>query len=241
MIILPEDLYSFHYCPYLYFNKTKKSIYNYQRTFLEENIVKAIRLSEESCLLKGSEVNTQKIIRKWDSFWWEEATINSISLKEADELSIIAANFFSQYCKFDISGYMFPTIGSNLLVQKELFSDMYLNCYIDIYKIDLLQKEKNSIIIKFGNQKLTKRQVVSSIETKSIVYSLFEDQENIRFIYVFLKEKNKIDMISAFFRKEDILQIEKSLEYILSGIKHNIQTVNDYNCEECKQCKAFKY
>ena len=134
MLLTPLDIAAFHYCPYLFFNKKKESFFKKDSNLLEKNVIRAIKLAEESCVRVGSEVNPSKIIRKWDGFWWEEAISKELSISEADKYSIKAATIVSDYCKYDVSGYMYPVVGKDIYIQKEITKDIILHSSIDVLK-----------------------------------------------------------------------------------------------------------
>lgn len=241
MKLTPKDIASFHYCPYMFFNKKKKSIFNDDLNLYEKSIIRAIKLSEESCILKGSEVNPQKIIRQWDKFWWEKAISVGLKLKEAEQYSIKAASVFMEYCKYDISGYMYPSVGKDILCQKEVDSRNTIYSSIDLLKVNLNIKETNSVLIKFGNMDIGHRELFSNLETQIIVNSFFDKQELINFIYIKINEKEKFKITSINIRREELLKINKTVKYLIYGIKEKVETINYWNCKECGQCRNFKF
>lgn len=242
MILTSEDIFKFNFCSYLYWHKKLPDNISPELTLFESKIIEAITLAEEHSILKNSDLNTRKILRKWDYIWWPAATKEKLSMKEADNLSLKAASIFNDYCKYDISEVFYPTVAANITLSKEISQKSILQDKINVIKTNLNSKKKSLVLLDFGNKDLSARQLTIDLRVHSKVY-LFSDgnEDEIIYTYVYIDSKrNKTKLTSVIFRAEDIKIIEKNIKYIEYGILNKIDFLNQWNCEICKQCHLFK-
>lgn len=242
MILTPIDIFKFNFCPYLYRNKTLPEKIESPFTIFEETVANSIIAAEESSILKNSDLNTRKILRKWDYLWYPLATKNNISIKEADKFSIKAASIFTDYCKYDISDIFYPTIATNVKLEKELNRNSFLKSKLKIIKTNLKSKKKSLVLLNFGNKRQTTRELALDLRVQSSVYLLSDNKEDeITYIYIYIDSLNdKTDITSLVFRSKDMENIKININYIEAGIQNKIIFMNKWNCEVCRKCNLFK-
>jgi hypothetical protein len=239
MNLNPLDIACYIYCPVLQEKGNTEKVANHL-TFLEENLRNAFIDAERNACIKDSIVTPRKLLSSWDKIWWPAVAANGgISMKEANKLSLTASSKFADYCKYDISDWMFPTAGVKAESQIKINRSI-LKATADVIKVDL-NGEKNTILINFNRKNLSLRGAAHDPAIKTIAYAFYSGKgETITHIAIDLDEtSNKIKMITSTFRPEDMEGIRKMLYHVESGISSGIPYVNPYMCKECKLCQDF--
>lgn len=242
----PEDFSSFAYCPYLKSKTQSTSSIEEMNTF-ERCVTKAIKETESNCLLSGGDIVPRKILRRWDNIWWPEVTKNNIDFEDAQKQSIKASKIFADYCKYDISGYMYPTAGVDIESQVSLGHHI-LRAKTDIIKVDLTIKNRNIVLVNFTNKRLSARDMALDIGIQSIIYAFCDKmnlvlgpKENISYTSISINSRNdNLSISTVVFRKENLKSIEKTMKHIEHGIYKGVDYMNRWNCEVCRKCQIFK-
>lgn len=239
MLITPTDISKFAYCPFGWNNKLSLPIEYRRFNIFQSSIVQSILEAEESCLLKESDINPRKILRKWDSLWWEKAGKNNISIKDAEKLSIDASLLFSDYCKYDITDYHYPTVGINIIREKYIESSI-VKAKADLIKVNLAAKKRNFTIVSFGNKKISPEELYLNPYVWTIINTFSLGNEDITYSYFGILDKQKtFYSTSIIFRVEEIKRINKYIKFFIGGIKKNIDYRNLTKCKECNQCQIL--
>jgi hypothetical protein len=240
MRLTSKDFEVFSFCPYLWANKIKKIPLAEKFSPLEETVIQTIKKTELSCLLKDSEVTNRKLLRQWDNTWWPNAIKNKISLKEAQDISVRAAKIFTDYCKYEFTDLFHPTAGVDIEKEIQIGRSIVSN-HIDLLKIDLNIKEKNLIIIEFGKETKTPKELALNLNLLSKIYSFYDSHKVIKLIYMIIdSKKQKVKSKTILYRKEDFFRIKKTLNFIESGINKKVSYMNSYNCWRCNYCQVLK-
>jgi hypothetical protein len=240
--LIPEDISAFVFCPYL--QQTHKQESRLDRLSLfEQCIVETIQKTEQDCLLQNSDITPRKLLRRWDNIWWPITAKNKIDFKYSQTISISASNIFSDYCKYDISGYMYPTIGIGIESTLDLGHHI-LFAQADILKVNLTIKNKNIVILNFCNTKSITNEIVVDQGIQSVICSFAKNilpDGTINYTNVYInKNTSKLDITTAVFRQNDIDKIYKNIKYIEEGIYKGINYMNKWNCKECNKCQKFR-
>lgn len=237
MRITSTDIAKFQYCPYGMINNLTLPVEYRKLNLFQLSVIKSILAAEKSCLIKDTPLNLRKILRKWDSIWWEDAAKNEIPIDKIQDLSVTASKIFNDYLKYEVTDFLYPTIAVNLIKEKEINKHTLIG-KADLLKVNLSEKKKNFTIVSFGNKKISAEELFLNPYVWSTIYSMFFNrEENIRFVYFgLLENKDKFYSTSIYFRKEEIANLEKYIKYIISGIEKKIDFMNYTKCEECKQC-----
>jgi len=239
MYLNPLDIACYVYCPVLQSKKRTDKI-TPKLTFLEENIRKAFIEGERNACLKDSLVSPRKLLSAWDKIWWPSiSNRKDISMKEAEKLSLKASYLFSDYCKYDLSDWDFPTAG--VQVENEIkIGRSIIKTNVDVVKVDL-NKDINTVLVNFNRKGLSLRESAMDIAIKTIAYSFYSGRgETITHMSVDVDEnKDNVKITTSTFRPESMEAIRKMLYHIERGISSGIRYVNPYMCQECKICQDF--
>ena len=210
-------------------------------TIFESCIRKAIIAGEENALLKDSIVEPRKLIRAWDTFWWPAVAKYQIPIEEAKKKTIDATAKFVDYCKYDFSDYLWPTVGTNIESNIYIGSST-LKASADIIKVNLESSKPNTVIVNLNRKRISNREASFDAEIRAICYAFYSGKgETITHICLDLDEKNKkIKPIMSTFDHNDMEQTRKMLYHIESGIRKNVLYMNSPACKECNVCPEFK-
>ena len=234
------DIARYLYCPLLP-KRLDYLIYSKQSLF-ENNIGESIKKAEQNCLLKESEINPRKIMKAWDSVWWPNCAKNKISFKDAQKYTIKAGIYFTDYCKYDISDILYPTIAVDVNLQTRI-NQSILHTHIDLIKVDLTIKEKNILLIDFSKKDMSTSDTALDPGIASTAMSFYRGSgEIIRYILVQIDDKNKkLFMTSSIFRPNQIENIRKMVFNVENNIRRGVSYGDRWKCKECKACPSFKY
>jgi hypothetical protein len=203
-------------------------------------VIESIIETEKRCLLSDSEITPRKILRSWDKVWWPAAIENNIPPNEIKNKSLKASRIFTDYCKYDISGYMFPTVGTHITNQVGV-GNSTLHSGVDIIKVNMNYTYRNINLVDFSMREMTEREIAIDTYIAAKAYSFYSHKEE-TVTYTHIKPlKDKLFMSSAIFRPDQMIQIEKMIKHVVSGIESNIRYMNRWNCKECKLCRNFKF
>lgn len=238
MYLIPNDIACYMYCPLLY-SKRKHNKVIPPLGFFEEKLRDAFVLAEEVSCLKDSIVNSRRLHASWDKIWWPAAAKQKIKMKEADELSLKASRKFTDYCKYDISDWFFPTAGVDIEVEKHVNSAV-LKASVDVVKVDLNQR-KNTVLINFTNRSLSLGMAAIDPIARATAYAFYSGRgETITYISVNINSKiPNVEITTSTFRPESMDDIRKMLSHVQRGIASSSFYPSPYKCKECKQCQIF--
>jgi hypothetical protein len=234
-----DDIASYVFCPVLQ-EKKRYDIIIPKLTFAEHCIREAFIDGERNACLKDSVVTPRKLMRAWEGIWWPAATEKKLSMEEANEVSLRASCQFSDYCKYDMSDWDFPTVG--VAVESEIkLGPVTLCVSADVVKADLSGKKPCTVVVNFSSRKLSLRQASIDPAIKAAVYAFYGDRdENVAHILVDINERSdKIKAVVSIFRPEDMKHIRAMLEHVARGIYSRNYYHNPGLCKECKVCQDF--
>lgn len=240
MRITPADILYYTYCPYLLEKDPGKTKLIERMDLFNTCLVKSIVDAEKRCLMSDSELTPRKLVRSWDKIWWPEAVSNGIPLDKTEKESVRASRFMSDYCKYDISGYMFPTVATSITTQRTV-GTCTLHSGVDMIKVDLNNSKKNLVLVDFSLREMSERELAIDTYNMAKAYSFYSGRgETVTYTHI-RPGKNKLHVSSAIFRPEQMKQIDTMVKHVVSGISKNIRYMNRWNCQECKLCPNFKY
>jgi len=239
MIISPLDISRYIYCPLL--PKGADEVVYSKNSFFELCIGEAIIKTEQTCLIKGNDINSRKIMNSWDSIWWPACPGQNISFKEAQDKTIKASLFFLDYCKYDFIDYSCPTVATDINAEINVGQSI-LKAHVDIMKVDLRIKEKNIMLIDFKKKNMSTIDVAMDpgIGATALAFSRNKN-EIIQYVIVEINESNKkLFITQAIFRPEQLQNTYKMICSVEENIRKKINYGDRWKCQECKQCPSFK-
>jgi len=241
MYLNPLDIACYVYCPVLQ-QKRKPEIIAPKLTFTEKNLREAFIEAERNACLKDSIVSPRKLLSAWDKIWWPAvAEQGSLSMKEANKISLQASFKFTDYCKYDISDWMFPTAGVE--AQSEIrIGQSILQATADIVKVDLNKNNNiNTVLINLNRKGLSLKSAATDPAIKAIAYAFYSGRgETITHISIDVSEDQKnIKVTTSTFRPEAMEGIRKMLYHVECGIRSGVYHINPYQCQECNVCQNF--
>ncbi len=242
MILTPEDFACFIYCPKTLETQVYKQKVVPSLTYFEDKVRLAIIEAERNILLKDGELNIKKMHQAWDKIWWPAIPSSKISLPKAEELTIKAGIKLSDYCKYDISDYLYPTAGVDLHSEISIGSSI-LKTQIDLIKVNLKTKKKNILLVDMSRKKLSTREMVLDPAIRAKAYSFYSgEKESVSYACIDLNEKeNKLTVSTVVFRAQEMEKIKKMLFHIERGIRKGVFYMNRWQCKECQICQNFKF
>jgi len=165
----PLDVATYAYCPILFKNK---KFYNIEPklTLTERTIKETIINGEGNACLKDSVVDNRKLMRVWEKIWWPRAAKENISILEAETISIKAIRKLSDYCKYEITDWLFPTAGVEVESSIKI-NNLILKAKANIVKVDLESKKINKVLITIGKRDLSISEAAIDPFIKALVYS----------------------------------------------------------------------
>lgn len=240
MQLTPTDIARFLYCPLLP-RKYDHLVYK-PLTMFESCVGEAIKEAERACLINDTEINPRKINKAWDITWWPTCTSHGISFKEAQERTVEAGPYFLDYCKYDISDFLHPTVAVNVNTQVPIGQSI-LHTHIDLIKVDLTMNEKNMILIDFTKKDIRTSDVGLDPGIAATATSFYQGEgEVIKYVLVEVDENNKkLFITTAVFRPSDIKNIRKMIFYVENSIRKGVSYGDRWKCKECQACQSFKY
>jgi hypothetical protein len=238
--LTPHDIASYIYCPLIYKEK-RYGVTAKPLTFFESCVRAALVEGERNAVLKDSVVTPKKLLRAWDKTWWPAAAERNLPMKEANDVTLKAAMKLTDYCKYDISDYSYPTASVNAGVRLSLGRHT-LTATADVVKINLNIPEINTILVNFTNRQLNPRASAFDPVVRATAYAFYRGKgETVSHIYVSINEElERLAVISSTFYPEDMEGIRKMLYHVEQGISTGALYMNPFLCEECNQCKNIK-
>ena len=236
MYLTPDDIASYVFCPLSYKKQVKISN---KLTFLEKCIRQTFIAGEQAACLKDSIVTPKKFMQEWDKIWWPAVAANrDLKMKRAEELTVKASYKFTDYCKYDVSDWMYPTLGTS--VENDIrIGDSILRVSNDVVKINLHKKNNNVVLVNF-NKGLMHKNTAFDPAIQARAYAMHKNADVIIHINVDISNKQDgVRLITSTFRKKDIDTIRKMLYYVEYGIRMKNFHANPYKCEECGECQVF--
>jgi len=234
-----DDIASYVFCPVLQ-EKKRYDIIMPKLTSTEQYVRRAIIEGERNACLKDSVVTPRKLMRAWEGIWWPAAAEKKLSMEEANEISLHASYQFSDYCKYDMSGWEFPTVGTEVASEIKL-GPVTLAVSADIVKADLSGKKPCTVLVSLSSRKLSLRQASIDPAIKAIAYAFYSGrEENVAHILVDIDQRSdKIKAVVSMFRPDDMNHIRAMLEHVAHGIYSRNYYHNPGLCKECKVCQDF--
>jgi hypothetical protein len=204
---------------------------------LRDSFIKA----EEDAIYKNTIVSTRRLTLAWDKVWWPATVKNNMKMTEAEKYTIKAAKSFIEYCSYEMTDHMWPSIGAGIVSEVRIGNSV-LRSEADILKINLEDKNKNTVIVSFTNRELSVRDAAFDNMIKATIYPFYSHKkETIVHININISEsKNKMTTRISRYLPEDIVEIEKMLLYAENGIRKEVKYMNSFACKECKVCPEFK-
>jgi len=240
MKLTPIDIATFTFCPILYY-KGKSSRYFPRMNMYEECMKEAFVKAEEDAILKDTIVSTKRLTSAWDKIWWPKAAANGIKMSDSEKITLKAAKRFIEYCKYEITDHLWPSIGTDVLSEVRIGSSV-LSSRANIIKVDLENKKRNTVIVDFTNRDLSVRDAAFDTYIKCTLYPFYSGRgEDMIYINVNISEaKEKLSTRFAKFTSEDMHDIGKMISYAEEGIRRRIKYMNSFSCKDCKVCPEFK-
>lgn len=238
MRISPHDIACFLYCPILFSKGMRpwKTL-----SVIEASLKKSFIEAERRVALKDSIVTARKLNTAWDSIWWPKAAELGLTSEQGNKVAIRAAIKLSDYCKYNITDWLYPTMGVEIDSQVKI-GQCTLTARADLIKADLDSNRKTTILISFDNRDLTAREAVLDPIIRTTAYAFYRDRgEIITHIHVNLRDGlEKLHVTTSIFGKSDMAQIQKVLYYVERGIYSKVQYANTALCEKCQACAGLE-
>jgi hypothetical protein len=240
MLLTPEEISYFLYCPML--PKASRHLVYRPSTLLESCIRKAIKQAEKSCLVNGRDLNTRKIIKAWDNIWWPVCAAEGIDFAQAEKLTIKATSYFLDYCKYDISGQLYPTGAVDAEVKIPIGQSI-LHAHADLIKVDLTMGKRNMMLIDLSKKGISTSDtgLDPGIATTAMAFYTGTG-EVIRYISAQVDEnKDKLFITNSVFRPSDIEKTRKMVSHVENSLYRGVSYGDRWKCKECKACPSFRY
>lgn len=241
MIITPKDIAAYAFCPMLYF-KRRQDKFLPHLTLMERNLRKSFILAEERALLKDTIVSVPKLTTAWDTMWWPDAMAHKLTMVKAKDIAIKATERFIDYCNYEMTDYLWPTIGVDVESRVDLgMATLVANT--DIIKVNLENNKRNTVLINFTSRRLSIRDAAFDNLIKATVYAFYSGNgETVTHLNVNINENiKKIQMGISHFDQKDIEDIRKMIYHIKTGISTGVKYMNPKACEGCKVCQEYKF
>lgn len=241
MIITPKDIAAYTFCPILYYKKRQDKFLPHL-TLFERNLRQAFLLAEEQALLKDTIVSVQKLTRAWDNIWWPNAMVHKLDMVKARNTAMKATDRFIDYCNYELTDYLWPTVGVNVESSIDLGGATFV-AKTDLVKVHLEKNKRNTVLLNFTSRKLSIRDAAFDNLIKSTAYAFYTGKgETITHLNVNINEDlKKIQMSISHFDKKDMEDIRKMIYYVKTGISSNVKYMNAKACEGCGVCPEYKY
>ena len=239
-VVSPIQIASYAFCPYLLLKGQQDKLFPGLSVY-ESHIKKSILLAEEDALYKNTIVTVKRLSRAWDKVWWPYVATKGIKIQEAEKVTIKAMQRFMDYCKYEITDYLWPTIGTEI-DSEMIVEGSVLKSTADIIKVNLESKKRNTVIVGITNRTLSIRDAAFDNFIKASLLPFYSGKkETMTYINMNISEKNKeIETKVSTFQPEDMEEIEKATRYITIGIRKRIKYMNSFSCKGCNICPEFK-
>lgn len=240
MRLYPEHIAAYTSCPLMYFKGRSDIIYPTMNDF-EYSLRRAFIEGEREALLKDTIVDVNKLVRGWDNAWWPIVAKKKIPMKDAERQTLKATQIFMDYCSYEMTDYLCPTVGVDVESQKDIERSILIS-KADIIKVDLEKKHRNTVLVNFTKRKLSINQAAYDNAIKAIAYGFYtRKNESLTHLNIYLDENiNKIKVNISVFQDEDFREIEKMIYHVHRGIKNDVRYMNTNACKECKLCPELK-
>ena len=239
MLLTPEEISTYIYCPLLYYKNKVRKIYPELNNF-EELMKKTFVAAEENALLLKSAVNTNRLLSSWDKIWWPIAINNKMSMDKAEKLTLKATQKFIEYCRYEFSSYTWPTIGTNI-ENKINIGNSILSIKTDLLKVNLESKKRNTVLVNFTNKDLSIRDAAFDNAIRIKCYGFYSGRgETMSHLSININENKKLNIAITTLTPNDIKNIGKMIKYIEQGIYNKISYMNSNACSQCNECKNIK-
>jgi len=240
MTLTPTDIARFIYCPLL--PKRSEHLVYKKRSLFESCVGEAIKEAERACLVNESDISPRKITRAWDNTWWPASATHNIPFNKAQDFTLKATPYFLDYCKYDISDFLHPTVAVDVDTKIPVGQSIF-HAHIDMIKVDLTIKQKNMMLIDFTKKGMKTFDVSLDPGIASVAMAFNRGvEEIIRYVLVEIDENNeRLFITSSVFRQSDMENIRKMVFYIENSIRKGVSYGDRWKCKECKACPSFKY
>ena len=241
MIITPKDIAAYTYCPMLYY-KGRQDKFLPKLTLFEKNLRQSFILAEEKVLLKNTIVSVQKLTNAWDSIWWPEVMKHKVEMAKAKNTTIKATERFIDYCNYEMTDYLWPTVGVDVESRIDL-GRATLVANVDIIKVNLDKQKRNTVLLNFTNRELSIRDAAFDNLIKTIAYAFYTGNgETITHLNVNISEQTKkIQMGISHFDKKDMDDIRRMIYHVKTGICTGVKYMNPMICKGCGVCPEYNY
>lgn len=238
--LTPTDIASYIYCPILYYRQRQDFLYPDMSLF-EDSLKKSFIKAEEKSLFKDTIVSVHKLTRAWDSIWWPSILKNKIDKTTAEKTTVKAVGKFMDYCNYEITDYLWPTVGVDVISKINL-GDNILEASSDVIKINLEKNKRNTVLLNFTNKSLSIRDAAFDNRIKATAYAFWANKgETITHFNVNINEKQKdVDINVSTFQDKDLREIEKMVKHVSSCIYTGVRYMNPHMCERCNICPQLK-
>lgn len=237
MIITAEDILAYSYCPML-LKKHRKDIVLPRLSLIEETLKEAFIDAEREACLKDSITDPRRILCAWEKIWWRKALENNIKLEDADKISLNISDRFSEYCRYNISDWTYPTVGVNINKNIQVNSAI-VSVHADILKVNLEINDPNLVIINFSNRVLSPRLLSIDPYVLSTIYGFYSGEEKqIMYISININESKKLSVTSSIYSNEEIKNTGIQFKNICTNIYNKNYYYNPFLCEGCKICQS---
>lgn len=239
MIITIEDILTYSYCPML-LKRGKKDILLPKLSLVESTLKKTFIEAEREACIRDSITNPKRLLCAWEKLWWPIAASNNIAAKEAESISLDISGKFSEYCKYDISDWTYPTVGVNIENHIQVDSAAVV-VHADILKVNLEINDPNMVIINFSTRVLSPRALSLDPYTLYTVYGMYTGAEKtITYVSVNISENKKLSLVSSIYSSSEIEGLGKQFRNICKNIYNNNYYYNPFLCKECRVCQNLK-
>lgn len=232
-----NDIATFAYCPYLYWRKDTAHVVPPLSTF-EDTARQSILNAEAKALKLETQVSPRSLGNAWEHIWWEIAAKNDIPLAQAEKTSLLAGLKFSDYCKYDISTALYATIGTNIVSQIAI-ENAILAVNVDMIKVPIEDPDHHVMLIDFTRKNVRRIRLANDLAVLSTIYAFGGLNRHITYMCIDLSEdKEKLEITSTSFDRDDIKEIERTVRYLVSGMRQGVNYKSGWTCGECTKCDS---
>jgi len=238
-IITPLDIEGYSICPYGYSMGNIEPTFKKDFSLTESAIAETIKLSEKNALLKDNSVTPRSMLKVWDRVWWPAALERGLSIDESRVLSGKVSTKLSGYCKYDISDFLYPTAGVDIVSEIKV-GDSILRSEAKIIKVNLENKKINTVIVEFNNKDFSARDIALSPYIRAKLLPFCDGVENIHYVNVNIGDAFSKIKVSLFTFREDDIKRSLDMVSVLEEIsRKKIVLINPLFCKECNKCPNF--
>ena len=239
MYLTTKDIACYIFCPRLQ-QKQRKDILFPPLSMTEVYLRRAFVAAEAAAALKDNIVTSRKLLSAWEKLWWPAVANTQLDLKAADAASLKASYKFTDYCKYDISDWMFPTVGANVNLDMKIGSTV-IKAHADVVKVDMHQDTPTTVLINFGTQDYNHLSAAADPVIKATAYAFYSGRnETIVHSAVNISDRrDKIKIVTSVFRPKVMDEIRKMLYYVSRGITAGTYFPNPSACKDCRVCQNF--